>query len=62
MASIGHDELPNECPHPETNSKAIAAKIIGGALVALLIAVSLVELPDPAKDAQFIAHCHLEGG
>jgi hypothetical protein len=61
MLSIGHDGLADEYPQPGTNS-AIAAKTIGGALVAVLIAVSLVELPDPAKDAQFIPHCHLEGG
>jgi hypothetical protein len=41
---------------------AIAAKTIGWALVAAIIAVSLVAPPGPAKDAQTIPHCHLEGG
>jgi hypothetical protein len=62
MASIGHDGLADECPQPRTNSAAIVAKTIGGTLVAVLIVISLVELPGPAKDAQIIPHCHLEGG
>jgi len=62
MVSIGHDGLADECPQPGTNSAAIAAKTIGGALLAVLIAVSLVGLPDPAKEAQSIPHCHLESG
>jgi hypothetical protein len=41
---------------------AIAAKIIGGALVAVLIMVSLVSPHSPAKDAQAVTHCDLETG
>jgi len=41
---------------------AIAAKTIFGALAAVLIMVSLVSLPGPAKEAQTIPHCHLEVG
>ena len=57
MTSIGSDR-----PTAKSSGMAIAAKTIGAALVAMLIAVSLVSLPGPAKDAQAIPHCHLEVG
>jgi len=57
MTSIATDR-----PTAKSSGMAIAAKTIGGALVAMLIAVSLVSLPGPAKDAQAIPHCHLEVG
>jgi hypothetical protein len=41
---------------------AIAAKTIGGALVAALIAVSLVAMHGPTKGSQIVPHCDLEGG
>jgi len=41
---------------------AIAAKTIGGTLVAVLISVGLVALPGPAKDPHIVPHGHLEGG
>jgi hypothetical protein len=73
IASIGHDPCGNDGRRTGTNSTklfdveeelgmAIAAKTIGGALVAGLIAISLVALPGPAKDPQMVPHCHLEGG
>jgi hypothetical protein len=62
VVSIGPDGLADECPQPGTNSAAIAAKTIGGALVAVLIVVSLVALPGPQKRPQMIPHCHLESG
>jgi len=51
-----------EINSPKSLGMAIAAKTIGWALVAAIIAVSLVAPPGPAKDAQTIPHCHLEGG
>lgn len=73
IAPVGHDLCGNDGRRAETNSAklldveeelgmAFAAKTIGGALVAGLIAVSLVALPGPAKDPQIVPHCHLEGG
>ena len=62
VVSAGRDGLADECPQPGTNSAAIAAKTISAVLVAVLIAVSLVSLPGPAKEAQTIPHCHLEVG
>jgi hypothetical protein len=38
----------------------IAANTIGGALAAMLIAVSLVVPPGPPKAAQTNSHCHLQ--
>jgi hypothetical protein len=60
MVSIDYDGTVDKYPQSETNSAASAAKRIGGALVAMLILVSLVELPVPAKDARTIPPCHLE--
>ena len=73
IASIGRDWSAADGPRPETNGPkvldveeglgmAIAAKTIGGALVVVLIGVSLVANPGPAKHSQIVLHCHLEGG
>src|SRR5262249_10992607 len=58
MASIGRDQAGNQ----SAKSLGIAAKSIGAALVAVLIMVGLVSLPDLGKEAQAIPHCHLEVG
>jgi len=60
MVSIDYDGTVDKYPQLEANSAAIAAKTIGGALIAVLIVVSLVELPVPATDAQIIPQCHVE--
>jgi hypothetical protein len=73
IASIDRDRPADDGPQPGTNTSklldaeeglgmAIAAKTIGGALVAVLIAVGLVALPGPAKGPHIVLHCHLEGG
>jgi len=54
MPSIGRDQ-----------AGTLSAKSLGIAaatLVAVLIMVSLVSLPDLGKEAQAIPHCHLEVG
>jgi hypothetical protein len=66
MTSIGRDRPADDRPQPGTTSAkslgvAIAAKTIGGTLFAVLIALSLVALPGPAKDVQTIP-CHLKSG
>jgi hypothetical protein len=73
IACIGHDLCGLEGRRIGSNSAklfdvkedlgmAIAAKRLGGALVAGLIAISLVALPGPATVPQLVPHCHLEGG
>jgi hypothetical protein len=67
MISIGAARGADHGLRPGTKSAkplgmAIAAKTLVGALVAVLIAVSLVSLPGPAKDIKTNAHCHSEGG
>ena len=54
MTSTGSDR-----PTAKSSGMAIAVKTIGGALVAVLIMVSLVSPHSPAKHAQAIAHCDL---
>lgn len=66
MTSIGSARLAGHGPQPgidgtEPSLEAtIAANTIGGALVAMLVAVSLVAPPGPPKEAQTNSHCHLE--
>ena len=66
MASIGSAQLAGHGPQPGINGTesslgaTIAANTLGGALVAMLIAVSLVTPPGPSKEAQTSSHCHLE--
>ena len=72
IASIGRDRLADDGPQLGTNAKLLeaevrlgmanAAKTIGGALVVVLIAVSLVAPLGPVKAPQIVSHCHLEGG
>jgi hypothetical protein len=67
MTSNGVDRPANDGPQPGSNNTTsfgvvIPAKTIGGALVAVLIVVSLVALPGPAKDLRTIPHCRLERG
>jgi hypothetical protein len=66
MTSIGCDRLAGHGPQPGINSTksslgaTIAANTIGEALVAVLIAVSLVAIPVSAMEAQTNPHCHLK--
>jgi len=67
MTSICRDQASADGLRPGTHSAkssgmTIAAKTVGAALVAVLIMVSLVSLPGPAKEAQAVPHCHLEVG
>jgi hypothetical protein len=71
IASIGRDRLADDGPQLGTNAKLLdaevrlgmpnATKTIGGALVAVLIAVSLVAPLGPVKAPHIVSHCHLEG-
>jgi hypothetical protein len=66
MTSLGSDRLAGHGPQSGINSTksslgaTIAANRIGEALVAVLIAVSLLAIPAPAKEAQTNPHCHLK--
>jgi len=56
MTSTGRDRPDEEGPRPgidgaKSSGMAIAAKTLGGALIPLLIAVSLFAPPGPASDA-----------
>jgi hypothetical protein len=71
ITPIGYDQAADHGSQLGTNAKLLgpeegsgmpnAAKTIGAALVAVLIAIGLV-VPPPAKDSQTVSHCHLEGG
>jgi hypothetical protein len=66
MTSIGSARLAGHGPQSGIDGTesslgaAIAANTIGGAPVAMLIAVSLVAPPGPPKEAQTNSHCHFE--
>ena len=66
MTSLGSDRLAGHGPQPGINSTksslgaTIAVNTIRAALVAVLIAVSFVAAPVPAKEAQINPHCHLK--
>jgi len=72
IESIGRDRPADDGPQPGTNAKLLdveerlgmanAAQTIGGALVVVLIAVSLVAPLGPVKTPQIVSHCHSEGG
>jgi hypothetical protein len=58
--STRHGPQPGINGTESSSGATIAANTIGGALVAMLIAVSLVAPPGPPKAAQTKSHCHLE--
>jgi len=72
IESIGRDRPADDGPQPGTNAKLLdaeerlgvanAAQIIGGALVAVLIALCLVAPLGIVKTPQIVSHCHSEGG
>src|SRR5215475_945685 len=53
MTALGYDP-PDDAPRPGAKSwgMAIAANMLGGAMVALLVAAGLVSLPGPTNDVR----------